>query len=249
MKSLHFYLICLTMIVAAAAMAGCLDDDNGDGDNGGNGGSGAKITINGVEFLLKDIFKDYGSRTVNSDGSTLTGTPLDALINATNLTTPENWQYKITAGDGFYRNVTWTDLTKGVLVEDETKTAFSNLPKGYQVREVEKIEKITTDLLVFADRTYTWDQPFAIFKWDMKDHVEDANTTHTGVVLWDLANFTGISDAENATFRVTASDGYNKSVAGENFTKGLLVKGEMKVVFPDLAKSFWVRDVVTIEII
>jgi hypothetical protein len=72
---------------------------------------------------------------------------------------------------------------------------------------------------------------------------------HEGVSVKNVIIDSGISEPEGKSFRFKGSDGYQKEVPWDDVRTGLLNKDDKKVIFPDLAKAFWVRDLVEIEVV
>lgn len=73
--------------------------------------------------------------------------------------------------------------------------------------------------------------------------------SYQGIRLSDILNDSGVDAPESHRYRVTGSDGYQKDFSWGDMLNGYLVREGKKTVFPELTKSFWVRDVVTIEVV
>jgi len=239
-KELQALVLLLILLTATIALAACLDDDPDEEE--------PAIIIDGKVYDLEKLFDTFSTRTImGSNEVEYTGIPLSDLINDTGLVSQENHQYRIIAGDGYAKNVTWVDLYHGVLVEKDTMTAFTHLPGKYRVREVVEIKKVNTNTITVNDWLYTWDQPFD--KLDEVTMEDNESTTHTGVRLSDLVNDTGLDGPETYAYNISAADGYYKEVSWENMTEGLLAKDGRRSVFPELEKKYWVSDIIEIEVV
>ncbi len=71
---------------------------------------------------------------------------------------------------------------------------------------------------------------------------------HSGIKLSCLINFSKINNPENYEYTIIGVDGYQQTVSWGDLNKGILTK-EKRVVFENLPKFFWVRNVVKIEVI
>ncbi len=68
----------------------------------------------------------------------------------------------------------------------------------------------------------------------------------TGIPLDELIIFTAVSCPPCNEYRIIAADGYQQTVNWEMMQTGILTE-DHRVFFPGLAHSFWVRNVVKIE--
>jgi len=201
-----------------------------------------QITVNGKAYTWKDL-GTLEMKTINGTQ----GASLSAAINLSALASPQDHQYKILASDGFYKNVTWGNMMEGILVKavdgknTTYKTAFSTLPKRYNVKNVIDIQVITTDTLVVAGRQYTWEQPFD----NMFDTVSINGTN--GTRLSDIVNHTGLANPATYNYTLTASDGYNKTVDWSSMMDGILVLDGHKTLFELLPKGYQVKNLVEIK--
>jgi hypothetical protein len=112
--------------------------------------------------------------------------------------------------------------------------AYTLIPKGSE------------DKLVVNGVEYKWGDIFVNFE---TAHFTANDQQYDGVRLSDIMNDAGISNPASHDYRISASDGYTKTVSWVNVESGYLVFEERKVVFPELTKSFWVKGVVTINAI
>ena len=123
--------VAIIVIVAAVYFVVLDDVEDEDGNDEGT------MSFNGVDYTWEELNTEFGTKVV--DGST--GISLSAIINATdfaNLTSDERNEtlFKIMADDGWQKNVSWTDLQTGILMEEDYKTYFPYLPGAYKVKNV-----------------------------------------------------------------------------------------------------------------
>jgi hypothetical protein len=240
-KGKTFLGVGFSVVVLAVLIAGCTeDDDDGEDD--------ITIMVNGQEVSLSDAFGDMNRKSVSTNGQTFDGISLSDLINDTGLASPGNSQFRITASDGWNQDVTWSDMMKGILVEEETMTAFPGLPGKYRIRDVVNIEAVNADTIEVNGHLFVWKQPFHILDetFQMKDQ---ENNTIEGIYLSDVINLTDLQDQASHTYDIQAADGYNKTVTWEDMTRGLLVEEGKKCYLPHLSKKFNVSDIIRIEVI
>jgi hypothetical protein len=69
----------------------------------------------------------------------------------------------------------------------------------------------------------------------------------TGIALDDLILKTGSLCPSCNTYTFKAKDGYQQTVTGDYLQKGVLTK-DKRIYFSDTPHSFWVRDIVEIEV-
>jgi len=101
--------------------------------------------------------------------------------------------------------------------------------------------QINSEYIKVNGQDYTIDQLFFIGKKRTFD-------TYSGIALDDLIVKTGVSNPEKHEYTIIAADGYQKTVKWENMEKGLLTK-DGQSIFDGLAKAFWVKDIVKIEVV
>jgi len=70
---------------------------------------------------------------------------------------------------------------------------------------------------------------------------------YQGVSLAELINNAGIQNPEEKKYTVAAEDGYQKTVEWKSMQKGVLTR-EKRVVFPDLPKQYWMKNIAKIEV-
>lgn len=218
-----------------------------EGDEDGDNSSGVIVTVNSEEFDMGEMMADFEIKTITAGNDVVyTGVSISGIINESGLENPDDYQYKISAADGYYRNVTWEDMLGGVLIEDETMSAFPILPGKYRIREVVSIEPVETETLSVNGRLFTWEQPFHILS--SVTLMDNQSNSYEGIPLGDLINLTGIVGPEGSTFRITAEDGYSRTYSWNEISAGILDQAERKSIFPEMETSFWVRDIVSIEV-
>jgi hypothetical protein len=125
-------------------------------------------------------------------------------------------------------------LAAVILVSSCTVFAYTLIPQG------------DTTKLVVNGVDYTRNDIFTYFG---SVGFEANDQTFEGVRLSDIIIETGLPNAASHDFRISASDRYQKDVSWDDMVNGYLVEDEYKTVFPELARQFWVKDVVSIEVI
>ncbi len=70
---------------------------------------------------------------------------------------------------------------------------------------------------------------------------------HQGVALAEVINKAGIENPEEQKYTIIAEDGYKKMVEWESIQGGMLTR-EKRVVFSDLPKQYWIKNIVKIEV-
>lgn len=226
----------MMVILMAVVIAGCIEEDDEEA-----------ITINGEEITLSSIFDDHTTTTVETGGETYEGVSLSLLVTESGLADPGTKQYRITASDGWNQDVTWEDMEAGILVEEETMTAFPGLPGKYRIRDVSSIEPVDADTITVNGKLFVWKQVFHIIDSPVEMMDEDNNTLE-GVYLSEVVNITLLDDPETHRYDLLGEDGYNQTVTWDDMVQGILVEDEMKCFFPHLEKKFHISDIVEIEV-
>ncbi len=234
-----FFGIGMAAIIFSVILSGCTEEED-DGDK-------VTILINGEEIPLGSIFDDHGTETVFTGGTNYTGVSLSDLINETDLSSPEDNQYRITAQDGWNQDVTWGDMMKGILVEEDTMTAFPGLPGKYRIKDVVEIKAVSSPTIEVNDQLYVWPQVFHIID-NPVEMTDNENNTIEGVYLSTVINLTGLSDQDMHMYNIIGKDGYNQTVTWIDLTEGLLVLEGNECFFPHLAKKYNISDIVRIEV-
>ena len=70
---------------------------------------------------------------------------------------------------------------------------------------------------------------------------------HQGVALAEVINKARIENPEEQKYTIIAEDGYQKIVGWESIRGGILTR-EKRVVFPDLPKQYWIKNIARIEV-
>jgi len=105
-------------------------------------GDTTKVVVNGTDYTRNDIITYFGSVDFVANEQEFEGVRLSDIILDTGLASPSGYQYKISASDGYQKDVTWEDMQNGFLVEDEFKTVFPELTKSFWVTDVISIEVV-----------------------------------------------------------------------------------------------------------
>lgn len=231
----------LVTIAFMVILAGCTEDNEEEGED-------VTINITGADMTLSSIFSDHDSITIETGSNSYEGVSLSILVTESGQASPETHQYRITASDGWSQEVTWGDMQVGILVEEDTMTAFPGLPGKYRIRDVATIEAVDdVKTIEVIDHIYTWKQPFHIID-DPVEMIDEDNNTVTGVYLSSVVNLTGLSNPETQQFNLVGEDGYNKTVTWEDMTKGILDEENEKCFFPHLSKEYHISDIARIEV-
>jgi hypothetical protein len=110
--------------------------------------------------------------------------------------------------------------------------AYSLIPKG------------DTNKVVVCGKDYPWADITDKFP---STTFEANGVTYIGVKLSLMVKDSGQAGPETHKYKMTGSDGYEKTVAWSDMENGYLVKNDKVTIFPGLTKSFWVKDLITIE--
>lgn len=105
---------------------------------------GDTITVNGKYWTWMQPF-DILEEAVMFDSESIEykGIKLSDLINFTAVANPQDHNYTIEASDGYTKEVTWTDMMNGLLVnDDEHMTVFPHLESKFWVKDVMEISVV-----------------------------------------------------------------------------------------------------------
>ena len=246
----RYMLISVVFLVGTAALAGCLGGDDEEEENGEGNGDAWTITINDAEFKKSEIFEGYELHEVtDSKGDTYEGVYLKELLADAGISDSSVYTYRIIAADNWTKEVTHLDVENGILVEEDTKTIFPDLPGKYKVKDVVTIEPVSDGHTITVNgKLWTWMQPFDIL--DEVVMMDNESNDYAGVKLSDLVNLTSLTDQENHNYTIEASDGHSKEVTWDDMINGILVDNEDKMVmFPHLPKGYWIKDVTDIGVV
>ncbi len=100
----------------------------------------------------------------------------------------------------------------------------------------------STEVLTVNGKEYDWNTLYDEFDIARVDG-------HEGVLIIDVLSDSGVRDPEGKNFRFMGADGYQKEVPWEDVQNGVLDREEKKVILPNLAKAFWIKDLVEIMVV
>jgi hypothetical protein len=100
----------------------------------------------------------------------------------------------------------------------------------------------STDILTINKNDYDWNT----LEKDFDTMEYDGNS---GISIDVLLEDAGVVEKEKKSFRFIGADGYEKEIPWSDMGNGMINIEEKKAIFPDLAKAFWVRDLVEIEVV
>lgn len=103
---------------------------------------------------------------------------------------------------------------------------------------------IDKETIQINGQEYTIDQIFYLGETRTIQTIEGEKT---GVALDDLITKLGIGCPTCYEYTIKAKDGYEKTVNWDILKNGVLTDFK-RVFFPDIAKAFWIRDIVEIEV-
>ena len=121
-----------------------------------------------------------------------------------------------------------------VLTLSFTAFAYTLVPKG------------DASLIVVNEIDYGWDAIFSDFESENFVANEDE---YIGVPISQIILDTGLENPETFEYKFIGLDGYQKDVSWDDVQNSYLVEDEHKVVFPNMTRSFWVRDLASIEVV
>jgi hypothetical protein len=104
--------------------------------------------------------------------------------------------------------------------------------------------QVDKDTIKISGREYTIDQIFSIASTKV---IQTDEGEKTGADLEELIAKTGTDCSSCNQFTFKAKDGYQQTVTREIMKTGILTSSSI-VYFPDTAHTFWVRDVIEIEV-
>ncbi|RLF59539.1 MAG: hypothetical protein DRN27_02305 [Thermoplasmata archaeon] len=77
--------------------------------------------------------------------------------------------------------------------------------------------------------------------------IETNDGEKTGIPLDEMLQYAGISCISCHEYTFKASDGYQQSVTWEHISKGVFTD-EKSIFFPDLARTFWVINIIEVKV-
>ena len=218
-------------------------------------------TINGSDYTYAEMMDEYGTKTV--DGTE--GVPLGAIVNGSDVTTPETRTYVLEADDGYAMAVNWSVLQSGIVTlveetdDDGNETSylmslFPDMPSGYKVKNLANIDTAQLTPIVCNGLEYYLD--YMPKKVDEKTITYNETYTPTGWSLSDMVNYTGIESPETHEYTIVGYDAtdeepwYNKTVSWDGMMDGVLLEENTKTVFGESTeyakKSYMVKFVIEI---
>ena len=121
-----------------------------------------------------------------------------------------------------------------VLTLSFTAFAYTLVPKG------------DASLIVVNDIEYGWDAVFTDFE---TVSFTASGDDFQGVLVSSIIIDTGLENPQDYTYKFVGLDSYQKDLTWDDVQNGYLVEDEHKVVFPSQTRSFWVRDLASIEVV
>ncbi|KAA0004508.1 MAG: hypothetical protein DRN33_01180 [Thermoplasmata archaeon] len=77
----------------------------------------------------------------------------------------------------------------------------------------------------------------------------EAGGNYEGISLSDMINFSGVKNPAEHRYKILGSDGYSKTVEWNDMNNGIFDIEKRIVIFTNLPKQFWVKDVVEIKVV
>ena len=108
--------------------------------------------------------------------------------------------------------------------------------------DANQVEKNTIEIY---GQNFSIDQ---LFSDEVERTIETDEGEKTGISLEDIIINVGIGCIQCHDYTIKAKDGYQQTVSWDILKTGIITDNK-RVFFPDTAHSFWVRDVIEIEVI
>jgi hypothetical protein len=105
--------------------------------------------------------------------------------------------------------------------------------------------QVEKDTIEINGRNFTLDQ---LFSDGVERTIETDEGDKTGIALDDIIINVGVGCVQCYDYTIKAKDGYQQTVNWDILKTGIFTDYK-SVFFPDTAHSFWVRDVIEIEVI
>ncbi|MEF8879395.1 MAG: hypothetical protein V5A64_03275 [Candidatus Thermoplasmatota archaeon] len=102
-----------------------------------------------------------------------------------------------------------------------------------------------SETITINKEEYNVDEIFSKIK---QETIKTDDGNKTGIPLDEVIKYTGVNCPGCHKYIIKASDSYQQTVEWKNMKNGVLSKEDMRVYFPNLAHSFWIRNVVEIEV-
>jgi hypothetical protein len=105
--------------------------------------------------------------------------------------------------------------------------------------------QVEKDTIKIYGQNFSLDQ---LFYEGVEHTIKTDEGEKTGISLEDIIVNIGISCVQCHDYIIKAKDGYQQTVNWDILKTGIITEHK-RVFFPDTAHSFWVRDVIEIEVI
>ncbi len=93
-----------------------------------------------VELTWDGIFNDLNTTQFTSGDITYDGVELVEVLEYAGFTDLANKTYKITAVDGYQKDVGWIDIQNGYLILEDNMSVFPDLTSKYSIKNIIRIE-------------------------------------------------------------------------------------------------------------
>ena len=212
------------------------------------------MNFNGTDYTYSDLESEFGTKDANG----MTGVPLDKVILSTDFAdldsdSQNETLFCLIAEDGWQKNVSWSDMQTGILVETDQMAYFPDLPGAYKIKHLASIDDVDLGpvAIILADGNWnsatetTWSELFA--EVDVVNFT-DNDQALAGLNIVDVLHYAGFDDLENATFTFEGVDGYVKSVNYTEIQSGYLLEDGMKTDFVNLDGQYHIKNVIRITV-
>lgn len=107
-------------------------------------------------------------------------------------------------------------------------------------------EQESTEFVTINDTAVSINELFAKYQEQSLETMVDE--IHTGIPFASLAQEAGIQNPAAFAYRIIAADGYTKEVIWKYLQNSVLTT-DKRIIFAQLPKQYWVRDIVEIKVI
>jgi len=102
-----------------------------------------RVVVNGVEFRWDTLNDEFDTIVVQDH----VGVPLAQIIEESGVEDPASHEYRLIAGDGYLKTVSWSDMETGILSADgdedhDHMVVFGSKAKAYWVYNLVEIEVV-----------------------------------------------------------------------------------------------------------
>jgi hypothetical protein len=101
-------------------------------------------------------------------------------------------------------------------------------------------------LVIVNDIEYEWNVILSDF--DKSDFTTD-DGVQQGVLVSTIILDTGLENPESYDYKLIGIDGYQKDVTWDDVQNGFFVEEDHIIILPHMTRSFWVKDLVSIEVV